>query len=184
VKESRLSSRASPDFLCSLVAPARFLRLSLTKATYAVASSAAYRKPGFSAGNANASFRCCQIGWTERNSRSLRYAPVPWQAGTGGMTNSFKTRSLRAKHQLSQRLCSNHHLWKCHPHLCHPERSRGTCGAPRLPHKGLGFVSSHTDSEGLGINPEDDLPAPACRGSAVGAAPFGFCILPTLRMDH
>jgi hypothetical protein len=24
--------------------------------------------------------------------------------------------------------------------------------------------------EGLGINPEDDLPAPACRGSAVGAA--------------
>ena len=24
--------------------------------------------------------------------------------------------------------------------------------------------------EGLGINPEDDLPAPACRGYAVGAA--------------
>jgi hypothetical protein len=24
--------------------------------------------------------------------------------------------------------------------------------------------------QGLGINPEDDLPAPACRGSAVGAA--------------
>jgi uncharacterized membrane protein len=35
-----------PDFLCSLVAPARFLRLSLTKAAYAVASSAAYRKSG------------------------------------------------------------------------------------------------------------------------------------------
>src|ERR1700727_2249169 len=28
--------------------------------------------------------------------------------------------------------------------------SAGTCGAPRLPHKGLGFVSSHTDSAGLG----------------------------------
>jgi hypothetical protein len=40
---------ASPDFLCSLVAPARFLRLSLTKAAYEVASSAAYRKSGFSA---------------------------------------------------------------------------------------------------------------------------------------
>src|SRR5580692_1804966 len=43
---------ASPDFLCSLVAPARFLRLSLTKAAYTVASSAAYRKSGFSTGNA------------------------------------------------------------------------------------------------------------------------------------
>ena len=32
------------------------------------------------------------------------------------------------------------------PPLCHPERSRGICGAPRLPHKGLGFVSSHTHS--------------------------------------
>jgi hypothetical protein len=30
-----------PDFLCSLVAPARFLRLFLTKAANAVASSAA-----------------------------------------------------------------------------------------------------------------------------------------------
>ena len=30
------------------------------------------------------------------------------------------------------------------PPLCHPERSRGICGAPRLPLKGLGFVSSHT----------------------------------------
>src|ERR1700728_337002 len=48
--ESRLCSRASPDFLCSLVAPPRFLRLSLTKAAYAVASCAAYRKSGFSAG--------------------------------------------------------------------------------------------------------------------------------------
>ena len=28
--------------------------------------------------------------------------------------------------------------------------SRGICGAPRLPLKGLGFVSSHTDSSGLG----------------------------------
>jgi hypothetical protein len=81
-----------------------------------------------------------------------------------------------------QRRSSNHHLWKCHPPLCHPdpdschvaldsaacapfreerrmkcinatnlnrnpgERSRGICGAPRLPHKGLGFVSSHTNS--------------------------------------
>jgi hypothetical protein len=81
-----------------------------------------------------------------------------------------------------QRRSSNHHLWKCHPPLCHPdpdschvaldfaacapfreerrmkcinatnfnrnpgERSRGICGAPRLPHKSLGFVSSHTDS--------------------------------------
>jgi hypothetical protein len=41
-----------PDFRCSLVAPARFLRLSLMKAAYVVASSAAYRKSGFSAGNA------------------------------------------------------------------------------------------------------------------------------------
>ena len=41
-------------FLCSLVAPARFLRLSLTKAAYSVASSAAYRKSGFSAGNGKA----------------------------------------------------------------------------------------------------------------------------------
>src|SRR5580692_7655014 len=40
--------------------------------------------------------------------------------------------------------------------LCHPERSQATCGAPRLPHKGLSFVSSHTDPEGLGINPEHD----------------------------
>src|ERR1700691_5890514 len=45
----------NPDFLCSLVAPARFLRLSLTKAAYAVASSASYRKSGFSAGNAQLS---------------------------------------------------------------------------------------------------------------------------------
>ena len=44
----------NPDFLCSLVAPARFLRLSLTKAAYAVASCAAYRKSGFSAGDASA----------------------------------------------------------------------------------------------------------------------------------
>ncbi len=29
------------------------------------------------------------------------------------------------------------------------ERSRGICGAPRLPHKGLGFVSSHTCSLAL-----------------------------------
>jgi hypothetical protein len=55
VKQSELSSRASPDFLCSLVAPARFLRLSLTKAAYAVASCATYRKSGFSAGNVKAS---------------------------------------------------------------------------------------------------------------------------------
>src|ERR1700734_16950 len=27
-----------------------------------------------------------------------------------------------------------------------PSGSRGICGAPRLPHKGLGFVSSHTHS--------------------------------------
>jgi hypothetical protein len=52
VKEPRLRSCAFPDFLCSLVAPPRFLRLSLTKAAYAVASSAAYRKSGFSAGKA------------------------------------------------------------------------------------------------------------------------------------
>jgi hypothetical protein len=33
--------------------------------------------------------------------------------------------------------------------------------------------------EGLGINPEDDLPAPACRGSAVGAAliPARTCVI-------
>ena len=24
----------------------------------------------------------------------------------------------------------NHSLWICRPLLCHPERSRGTCGAP------------------------------------------------------
>jgi hypothetical protein len=42
--------------------------------------------------------------------------------------------------------------------------SRGTCGAPRLPHEGLGFVSSHTDSAGLGINPKMIcLPRPAVR---------------------
>ena len=35
-----------PDFLCSLVAPARFLRLSLTKAAYAVASSQRTGNPG------------------------------------------------------------------------------------------------------------------------------------------
>jgi hypothetical protein len=35
-----------PDFLCSLVALAHFMRLSLKKAAYAVASSAAYRKSG------------------------------------------------------------------------------------------------------------------------------------------
>ena len=45
----------SPDFLCTLVAPARFLRLSLTKAAYAVASCAACRKSGFSASNAKTS---------------------------------------------------------------------------------------------------------------------------------
>ena len=33
----RVSITRSPDFLCSLVAPARFLRLSLTKAAYAAA---------------------------------------------------------------------------------------------------------------------------------------------------
>src|ERR1700743_57991 len=83
-----------------------------------------------------------------------------------------------------QRRSSHHHLWKCHPPLCHPdpnscyvavdsaacapfreerrmkcinatnlnrnpgERSRGICGAPRLPHKGLGLVTPHTDSYG------------------------------------
>ena len=51
VKQSRLSSRAFPDFLCSLVAPARFLRLSLTKAAYAVALG----KPGLALGNAKPS---------------------------------------------------------------------------------------------------------------------------------
>ena len=56
VKEYRLGSRASPDFLRSLVAPARFLRLSLTKAAYAVASSAADRKSGFSPGSGKASW--------------------------------------------------------------------------------------------------------------------------------
>ena len=35
-----------PDFLRSLVAPAHIMRLSLKKAAYAVASSAAYRKSG------------------------------------------------------------------------------------------------------------------------------------------
>ena len=30
-----------------------------------------------------------------------------------------------------------------------PSGSRGICGAPRLPHKGLGFVSSHTHSLAL-----------------------------------
>jgi hypothetical protein len=30
--------------------------------------------------------------------------------------------------------------------FCHPERSRGICGAPLLPHKGLRSVSSPTDS--------------------------------------
>src|ERR1700733_1057323 len=49
---------ASPDFLCSLVAPARFLRLSLTKAAYAVASPAAYRKSGFNAGIASEREHC------------------------------------------------------------------------------------------------------------------------------
>src|ERR1700723_495988 len=33
--------------------------------------------------------------------------------------------------------------------LCHPERSRGICGAPRLPHKGLRSVSSPTESSSL-----------------------------------
>jgi hypothetical protein len=37
---------ATPDFLCSLVTSAHFMRLSLKKAAYAVASSAAYRKSG------------------------------------------------------------------------------------------------------------------------------------------
>jgi hypothetical protein len=36
------------------VAPARFLRLSLAKAAYAVASCAAYRKSVFSAGSGSA----------------------------------------------------------------------------------------------------------------------------------
>src|ERR1700744_3786584 len=33
--------------------------------------------------------------------------------------------------------------------------SRGICGAPRLPHKSLGFVSSHADSlaRGIGVRP-------------------------------
>jgi hypothetical protein len=63
---------ASPDFLCSLVAPARFLRLSLTKAAYAVASSAAYRKSGFSAGNL-----CAGIAlWTERHESMNRCTAV------------------------------------------------------------------------------------------------------------
>jgi hypothetical protein len=34
--------------------------------------------------------------------------------------------------------------------------SRGICGAPRLPHKGLDFASSHTHSEGLGIDLSDE----------------------------
>jgi hypothetical protein len=36
--------------------------------------------------------------------------------------------------------------WMHHPPLCHPERSPGTCSAPRLPHKGLRSVSSPTES--------------------------------------
>ena len=43
---------------------------------------------------------------------------------------------------------SNHLLWKSHLPFCHPERSRGICGAPRLPHKGLG---SHAGSEWLDL---------------------------------
>ena len=36
-----------------------------------------------------------------------------------------------------------------HPPLCHPERSRGICGVPRLPHKGFRSVSSPTESSSL-----------------------------------
>ena len=35
-----------PDFLCSLVAPAHFMRLSLMKAAYAIVSGAERRKSG------------------------------------------------------------------------------------------------------------------------------------------
>jgi hypothetical protein len=46
--------RSAPGFPTSLHYPKLRMRLSLTKAAYAVASSAAYRKSGFSAGNGSA----------------------------------------------------------------------------------------------------------------------------------
>jgi hypothetical protein len=45
-EDSKLSKGLRPDFLCSLVALADFMRLSSMKAAYDGASSAAYRKPG------------------------------------------------------------------------------------------------------------------------------------------
>jgi hypothetical protein len=43
---SKCDRGGDPDFLRSLVTPAHFMRLSLKKAAYAVASSAAYGKSG------------------------------------------------------------------------------------------------------------------------------------------
>src|ERR1700733_3070668 len=40
-----------------------------------------------------------------------------------------------------------------HPPLCHPERSRGICGAPRLPRKDPRSVSFPTDSSSLSAAP-------------------------------
>jgi hypothetical protein len=47
----------------------------------------------------------------------------------------------------AQSALASSRIWKRCPPLCHPERSRGICGAPRLPLKGLSFASSHTHSK-------------------------------------
>src|SRR5580658_1877058 len=70
-----------------------------------------------------------------------------------------------------QRRSSDHHLWKCHPPLCHPERSRGICGAPRLPHKGLRSVSSPTESSSRLSRPAVEPEQSVAEGPAVSFYP-------------
>jgi hypothetical protein len=55
--------------------------------------------------------------------------------------------------------------------LCHPERSRGICGAPRLPLKGLGFVVLTHSLKPLGYGFRISQPLYELRRWAISASP-------------
>ena len=56
----------------------------------------------------------------------------------------------------------------CHAAL--DEAARAPFGKERRMKFAKATTFNRKSGQGLGIDPEDDLPAPACRGSAVGAA--------------
>jgi hypothetical protein len=68
----------SPGFLLRFVALMHFMRLSLRKGAHAALSSATWQeiRVGMTKGRAVTFTRSRQIGWTERNSRSLHFASL------------------------------------------------------------------------------------------------------------